>query len=441
MCPHHHSHHHNVRCKKRHRSIFLKLFVTLIGTMLLVQLVVGGVFGLLFGKQSLRPIQKNIKHYASFIVEQVGSPPDTVLARKLAKEYDMEIRYEREEEFWSSHPKISLAMRDKRIRKARGPGGPTSAWRRYTIVDLDDGSRFYIRWGVSAFFDFHRQLLFGILAIVSLIFVGTHIYIRKILHPLKNLRHGVNEISAGNLDIEIPVEHDDELGCLTEAFNDMARQIKEMLHSRDQLLLDVSHELRSPLTRMKVALEMIPDSDRKESVYSDIVELETMITEILESERLGNGHSKLNLFDTNLADLLRSIAWEYQEGHPGIQYENLPKKHMLKIDAERFRIVVNNLLQNAVKYARPESRATSISILQKETTEVIICDDGIGIPEAELPYLFEPFYRVDRSRSKATGGYGLGLGLCKKIMEAHGGDIQIVNNEGPGITVTLVFQD
>ena len=111
------------------------------------------------------------------------------------------------------------------------------------------------------------------------------------------------------------------------------------------------------------------------------------------------------------------------------------------MDSERIRIVFKNLLDNAFKYSRADSNPVEISIrADNDVTIVKIIDDGPGIPEEDIPQLFEPFYRVDRSRSKKTGGYGLGLSLSKKIMDAHGGKIEISNNEDRGVTVTLSFK-
>jgi len=429
-----HHDHSSVGCKKGHRSIFLRLFFTLIAAMFLIQLIVGGAFSILFGRRTSGPVQDNIRQYATLTARELGSPPDTLLASQIAQERSMEIRYESGDLAWTTHPNDETRFPFKH----KG-FGHLAAWRQFTEVDNGDGSRYLIRWRISPFREMHGQFLVGLLILVTLIFTGIHFYMRKILRPIKSLRKGVDEISAGNLNVKIPVEHEDELGCLTEAFNDMARRIKQMLESRDQLLLDVSHELRSPLTRMKVALEMMPDSDKKESILADIIELETMITEILESERLNNGHTKLVLEDTDLMALIRSVAKDFKDRPPGMVMDKIPDKVNLRIDPRRIRMVLSNVLENAIKYARPDSKPVRISIDADKKVTVQIRDDGIGIPESDLPRLFEPFYRVDRSRSKKTGGYGLGLSLCKKIMQAHDGDIHIKNNPERGITVTLIF--
>ncbi len=112
------------------------------------------------------------------------------------------------------------------------------------------------------------------------------------------------------------------------------------------------------------------------------------------------------------------------------------------MDSEPIRIVLKNILDNAFKYSRADSNPIEISIrVDNDSTINKIIDDGPGIPEEDIPQLFEPFYRVDRSRSKMTGGYGLGLSHCNKIMNAHGGTIEISNNKDRGVTVTLSFKN
>ena len=113
---------------------------------------------------------------------------------------------------------------------------------------------------------------------------------------------------------------------------------------------------------------------------------------------------------------------------------------MLTLDPEKVRSVLTNLLENASKYALPDSKSVVVVVNASEgAVEVKVEDDGPGIPEADFPKLFEPFFRVDRSRSRKTGGYGLGLSLCKRVMEAHGGRIAVENNPGRGASFLLTF--
>jgi signal transduction histidine kinase len=165
-----------------------------------------------------------------------------------------------------------------------------------------------------------------------------------------------------------------------------------------------------------------------------------MITEILETERLNSDHGKLILTKTNVLELIKEVCRDLQNKHPGIKPASVPESVFLNIDSDRIKTVLKNVLENSLKYSKPESLPMEISINDKEKSLVIIIkDNGFGIAEEELPFIFEPFYRVDKSRSKETGGYGLGMSLCKKIMEAHGGSIEIKSELNAGTTVYLKF--
>jgi signal transduction histidine kinase len=240
----------------------------------------------------------------------------------------------------------------------------------------------------------------------------------------------------------VPLKRSDELRDLAAAFNDMTDRIRDMLHTKEQLLLDVSHELRSPLTRVKVALEFLPDGKAKKSIAGDVAEMEKMINEILETARMHHLHGKLKLEKIFLADLLKGVLSEFENQVPEVQVGDLPSNTAIKVDPEQIKTVFKNILSNAVKYSTSDSGPVRINVESRPPhIAVQIADNGIGIPRDELRFVFEPFYRVDKSRTKDTGGYGLGLSLCKTIMEAHDGRIEVESEPGVGTTVTLFFPD
>ena len=213
-----------------------------------------------------------------------------------------------------------------------------------------------------------------------------------------------------------------------------------MLHTKEQLLLDVSHELRSPLTRVKVALEFLPEGKARNSIAEDIAEMEKMINEILETARMHHLHADLKLQPTDLVATLKEILPDYQELPPGVRFDDFPRALVINIDPGQIKTVFKNIISNAIKFSDAACDSVQISVKSEPHHAVVqIADSGIGIPVEELTFIFEPFYRVDKSRSKDTGGYGLGLSLCKTIMEAHGGKIEITSQPGEGTTVSLFF--
>jgi signal transduction histidine kinase len=259
-----------------------------------------------------------------------------------------------------------------------------------------------------------------------------------VLRPISWLSRGVEEVAKGNFDQNVVIWKMDQLGRLTESFNNMTQKIKEMIAARTQLLLDVSHEMRSPLTRIKVALEFLPDNKNKKSIGEDVNELEQMLHEILETERLNSGYQKLDSEKADLLKLIKNIISKFKNMKPGINLIADDNQYPFEGDIERLKICLRNVIDNSIKFSNESSNAVEIQISSEKQQYIIkVQDNGTGIPEEDLPFIFEPFYRVDKSRSKKTGGYGLGLSLSKKIIEAHGGTINIKSKINKGSLVLI----
>ncbi|MCK4235326.1 HAMP domain-containing histidine kinase [candidate division WOR-3 bacterium] len=429
--------------RKLHSSVFTKLLFVIIITGIIVVIIFGGFTKYYFSQ--LHPLfKKNVVHYVNYIIRDVGMPPDTLKALKISQDFSIHIRFEGPNFQWTTDEKCISFKEFDRITSSKYKHKRTE-WDEgiYYIAVSQDSGRFLFA------FDFKKDeinkgvLVFLLVILLIFVFSSAYLLIRRILKPIKWLTEGVEQISKSNLDYQLQVEpwRRDELGKLAVSFNDMTKQIREMIRSKEQLLLDVSHELRSPLTRMNVALEFVPDGDTKESIREDLLEMEKMIAEILETERLNSNHGKLNLRKANVLALIKEIVQSLQNRPPGVKLILVAEKVFLEIDTDRIKTVLKNILENSLKYSKPESHPIEISIDDRDKFVVIqIKDYGTGIPKKDLPYIFEPFYRIDKSRSKKTGGYGLGMSLCKKIMHAHGGTIEISSKLNIGTTIFLRFQ-
>jgi signal transduction histidine kinase len=285
----------------------------------------------------------------------------------------------------------------------------------------------------------HIVLLVVVLLVIAAVVLATHAVIRRLLHPLRALSDGVARLSEGELDVRLPRAPRDEFGRLTDAFNDMVARVRGMIVARDQLLIDVSHELRSPLTRMKVALELMPDDAHRARLAEDVRDMERMVTELLELERLRT-HRGLAVARRDLVPIVREAAERFGDTPPGIRVVVPGTPLPVDVDEEKVRTVLRNLLENAVKYSLPDSAPVEFSAARRgDAVVVTVTDDGVGIPEGDVDQLFEPFFRVDRSRSKRTGGYGLGLSICKRVMEAHGGTITVERPAGRGTSFVITL--
>ncbi|OFX25943.1 MAG: hypothetical protein A2V77_08140, partial [Anaeromyxobacter sp. RBG_16_69_14] len=331
------------------------------------------------------------------------------------------------------------------ITAARPPGrgtmpGRWSCGRDCWAVTRANGGTYLLVWTAHRrAYAAHERLALVLLGALVAIVVVAHQILRRMLQPLKLLRDGVSRLGEGDLEVAVPRRARDELGLLTDAFNRMVERVREMVRSRDQLLLDVSHELRSPLTRIKVALALSPDDAQRPRIEGYVADLEAMIADLLEQERLRAGRG-LRLGRHDLVAVARAAVDASAHRPPGVCLGSLPDEAWLQFDQDRIRTVLDNLIENAIKYALPHSRPVMVSVVARgSTVEIRVEDDGPGIPEQDLRSLFEPFFRVDRSRSRKTGGYGLGLSLCKRIMEAHGGRIAVEPRTGRGTCFVLTF--
>lgn len=285
----------------------------------------------------------------------------------------------------------------------------------------------------------HRGLLVLTLLVTVGVVVVAHLVLRRLLRPLRALGDGVARLGGGELGVRLPRTTRDEFGQLTDGFNDMAARVRDMVVARERLLVDVSHELRSPLARMKVALALLPDDRHRARLADDVTEMERLVAELLELERLRTPRG-IAATRGDLIPIVREVADRYLGVHPGVRVAAPEGVAAAEVDGAKVRMVLRNLLDNAVKHAVPDSAPITVSVHRADDAVVVrVADDGHGVPAGEAARLFEPFYRADRSRSKDTGGYGLGLSICQRVMEAHAGTIVVEAWTGRGATFVLRF--
>lgn len=373
------------------------------------------------------------------------SEPSLEKAQAFARKLSMQIRFEGANG-WSTDPSVPTSAEIDQL--------PQQAhWRhllymlfpgrippyRYYVAQTPQGQYLFAVKVSQALNQAHSRLLLWLLVVMASVFLATYLVLRRALRPLRLLGTGVAQLSEGQLDVVVPKQSRDEFGELTDAFNDMARRVGEIVQGREQLLRDVSHELRSPLTRMKVALEMLPEGPQRHSMRADVAEMETMVTELLELERVRDGRG-IQIVQHDLVALVQETVRRYQDRPPGVRVSQAPPTLELGVDAEAVRTVLRNVLENAIKFSLSNSRCVEVSVATSDAGAIVrVVDDGPGFPPGDLDRLPEPFYRPDPSRSKRTGGYGLGLSICKRIMDAHRGALELERNVGRGATVTLTF--
>ncbi len=279
------------------------------------------------------------------------------------------------------------------------------------------------------------MIAFGIVAFALLI---SWLVVTWLFRPVGELMSGVEAVGSGDFSHRVPVRSTDELGTLVSAFNAMSEQINMIVESKRRLLFDVSHELRTPLTRMGIVISMLPDGKPKERLERNASELATMITELLENERLAVLGAQLVVESFDLVDLARTVVDSFVDEEDRIDFDTLTENLPVIADLQRMTVALRNIVSNALKYSDPADPAVVVSVFPDDDgARVTVRDHGIGIPEESIEDIFEPFYRTDESRTRGTGGYGLGLSLTRAIIDAHDGTIRAESKVGVGTTITI----
>jgi signal transduction histidine kinase len=275
----------------------------------------------------------------------------------------------------------------------------------------------------------------------ALVLFACYLAVRWVFLPIRWMQEGAERIGRGELEYRIPARRHDELGDLSRDINEMADDVQGMLEAKRQLMLAISHELRSPLTRVKVALEFIDDDKTRQSILEDIAEMERLIADLLESEALNTRHAILRREPVAPGQLIESVVdGDFSNRNEDIKVQipdNLPQ---VCVDVTRMRLLLRNLIDNALRYNPPGVKPVVVSAKSVDGQLLIrVQDNGAGIPPEHISRVTEPFYRADPARSRATGGVGLGLYLCKRVAEVHGGRLIIESSAGAGTGVTVIL--
>jgi two-component system sensor histidine kinase BaeS len=265
---------------------------------------------------------------------------------------------------------------------------------------------------------------------------------RSILHPLRDMMQASQRIAEGHYDERVKAGGADELGQLADRFNQMAEKLYQVESMRRQLIGDVSHELRTPLTAIKGSMEglmdgVLPATDETyQQIHQEADRLNRLVDDLQELSRVEAGAFELDLRPMKLAPLLETLAKRFRQPFEakrvGLGLELPADLPPVLADEHRLLQVLTNLTGNALMYTPEGGNVTVSAVHTHGMVQVTVRDTGAGIASEHLPHLFNRFYRVDKSRSRAAGGgSGIGLTIAKYLVEAHGGKIW-VESEGKG---------
>jgi len=290
------------------------------------------------------------------------------------------------------------------------------------------------------------RAIFVVALVLLVVGIATFLTGRMIAGPLKRLSAAARAFGEGKLDARSGLRRGDELGAGGGAFDDMADQVVATLEAHRELLANVSHELRTPLARMRVALDLAGEGDHETAreslseIGDDVAELDRVVGDVLAAARLEKGALPLRQESTDVHGLIDKAVAKFRSSHP---------EHRLDVDVHDVSVPVladpallrralDNVLDNAAKYTTPNAGPIMLSAEGHEDgVEFAVRDPGMGIAPEDLPHVFTPFFRGDRSRNRATGGAGLGLALAKRIVDAHAGRMELSSAPGRGTTVRI----
>ncbi|MDJ0838859.1 MAG: HAMP domain-containing sensor histidine kinase [Acidobacteriota bacterium] len=293
-------------------------------------------------------------------------------------------------------------------------------------------------WSMEDRIEGQFQVFLIHLTLLALFIGGTWLFQRKQLKPLRWLRAGVEAVARGDFKTRVPVVRRDEIGQVAEAFNEMTERVDRMIHDRERLLGDVSHELRSPLARIKVALALLPEDGKHRTIARNVEEMQSLITVLLERERISAMTDALNRNQLDLKTLAEQVTAAFGDRKPGV-VSTIDGPVEVEADEALMTVLLRNLVDNGLKFSAETDQPVVISAEKTEThVRLSVSDSGPGIPPENVERIFEAFVKLDPARGHGSG-YGLGLNLCKRIVDAHGGTIAAGPNgeRGTEIRVSL----
>jgi signal transduction histidine kinase len=288
----------------------------------------------------------------------------------------------------------------------------------------------------------NRSLLLGGSLAIGIALLLTFILSRRMTAPIGVLAKAARRLGHGDLSQRVRLQGEGEVTALAQAFNSMAADLEYAEQLRRNMVADVAHELRTPLSNIQGYLEAIrdgmiePDAATIRSLNEEASLLSRLVNELQELSLAEAGELKLVFQAEDITELLRQAVSPLQPqltaGEISLSLELPDSLPLVNIDWQRVNQVLHNILENAVAHT-PKGGAIRVAASEKgKWVEVSVADTGKGIPAEDLPHIFERFYRVDKSRARATGGSGLGLTIAKRLVEAHGGTITVQSKLGEG---------
>lgn len=288
-------------------------------------------------------------------------------------------------------------------------------------------------------------IVIGMISLALALLLGTFMA-KRVSGPITKAVHAAGQITKGNYKQRISEKSDTrEIVQLTDTINHLADSLEKQQSLRKQMSADVAHELRTPLANLQSSLEAMidgiwePSGERLESCHEEIIRINRLVGDLEKLERFEAENASMTISEFDISELIQHILnnFETEFYKKGIQLDFSGETQLIQSDKDKISQVITNLVSNALKYT-PEGGHVGVQLDDEENfIEIIVKDSGKGIPPADIPYIFERFYRADKSRNRLTGGSGLGLTIIKAIVESHNGKISVQSELDKGTTFTV----
>lgn len=433
------------------RRLSRSLSFRLLGIFLLLAvLFVYGTFGALrwlYNSDEIRGlISGHLSLHVHYVREDIGLPPRIDRALAITKSVPVDIRIVGPDMDWASDPafpRIEALEFGPSPRFSDDPG----AW-----VDELQGVEFALQ-GSHRFLKMRNgdydivvstpriadrgtgpDVVLVIVALGLFYLLIGYAAVSWLFKPIRSIRVGAAEIGKGNFNHRIANIRHDQLGDLADDINRLAGDVEQMLDAKRALLLGISHELRTPLSRMRLALEFIENDADRETLKPEIAEMERIVVLLLEAERLATRHVTLHRSRVRVADLLDEIVEVYfDRDRARLQIDNRAADAFVSVDEARVTLLLKNLVSNALRYSPEDAGPVALrAAIEDGSLSIEVHDRGPGVSAEDARHLGEPFYRGDPSRTRGTGGTGLGFYLASLVAKAHGGSLELANPGQPG---------
>jgi len=295
----------------------------------------------------------------------------------------------------------------------------------------------------------NHSFLIGSLVVIVLAVLLTIIVTRPIIRPMEELTEAVQKMEKGDLSVRVNIHSKDETGRLARAFNKMAESLSTLEQLRQNMVSDVAHELRTPLSNVRGYLEasrdglLQTDENLVNNLYEEAMLLTRLVDDLQDLALAESGHLGLDFQPIEIGSLVETsielCRTQAQSREIGLQTDISPGLPLIKADAQRLLQVFRNLINNALEHTPTGGKIIIAACPEQGNVHIRVTDNGIGIPSDQLELIFERFYRADPSRVRSTGGRGLGLSIVKKFINLHGGSVWAESQPGNGSTFHIIL--